>query len=334
MKIALIQRRPFPGQFSVEGYTSRLVGDLRAMGHVVEQTVLPHYSRGMIPRIRNVMHSSKLQGDVVHIAGDVHYTALGCNPRKTVLTILDCAILERLRGWRLGIVRYLWFTLPIQRCAAITVISHETKRVLLEKFPRCDPRKVRVVYVSITDEVKPCPKTFNAECPRILQVGTKGNKNLVRTIQAIRGIPCTFVLVGQPSNEEAQMIREAGLTFENLQGLSDAQLAEEYRKSDLVTFASTIEGFGMPIVEAQMTGRPVLTSNTSSMPEIAGPGACLVDPYDVESIRQGFRTIIGNPGYREELIRLGRENCQRFASREIAEQFAQLYSEVHRSSSE
>ena len=333
MKIALLQRRPFPGQFSVEGYFGRLADDLRLMGHEVQPCILPHLSLGVLPRVRNMLHARRIQGDIVHITGDVHYTALGCEPSRTVLTILDCATLERLRGMRLRIFRYFWFTMPMRRCAAISVISHETKRVLLEKFPAFDENKVRVIYVSISDRFQFSPREFQSDCPRILQVGTKGNKNLDRLFRALQGIRCKLIIVGELTSDECQFLRRLGIDYENPKGLTDSQLVEEYRNCDMVSFASTMEGFGMPIVEGQVTGRPVLTANVSSMPEVAGRGACLVDPYDVGSIRRGFEAIVGSSEYREELIRAGRENSKRFHSRAIATEFAKLYSEILEASS-
>ena len=94
---------------------------------------------------------------------------------------------------------------------------------------------------------------------------------------------------------------------------------------DLLVFVSTYEGFGLPILEAQATGRPVITSNVLSMPEVAGDSACLVDPFDVSSIRKGILKVINDPAYREKLIKRGFENVKRFQPDKIAEQYADIY---------
>jgi glycosyltransferase involved in cell wall biosynthesis len=102
-------------------------------------------------------------------------------------------------------------------------------------------------------------------------------------------------------------------------------MVNEYREADMVTLISTKEGFGLPIVEAQATGRSVVTSSTSSMPEVAGEGAILVDPYSSRSIRDGIKTVIENSEYREAIIRKGFENIGRFSPEKIASQYASLY---------
>jgi glycosyltransferase involved in cell wall biosynthesis len=96
---------------------------------------------------------------------------------------------------------------------------------------------------------------------------------------------------------------------------------------------STFEGFGMPIVEANCVERVVLTSNISSMPEVAGNAACLVNPYAIEDIRAGFLKIIHDASYREQLIKNGRQNRQRFDESLIAASYYKLYqlitSQIH-----
>jgi glycosyltransferase involved in cell wall biosynthesis len=94
-------------------------------------------------------------------------------------------------------------------------------------------------------------------------------------------------------------------------------------------FASTYEGFGLPIIEANAVGRPVVTSHLWSMPEVAGKSALLVDPYDVASIRDGVLSIIEDAHLRSVLIKNGLENIKRFRLSLIAEQYSALYQEVY-----
>jgi glycosyltransferase involved in cell wall biosynthesis len=94
---------------------------------------------------------------------------------------------------------------------------------------------------------------------------------------------------------------------------------------DILVFPSLFEGFGMPIIEAQAMGTPVLTSNLSSMPEVAGDGALLVNPYSVNDIKDGVLKLIEDSSYRSRLIENGFRNCQKFNSKEIANQYYELY---------
>ncbi len=86
----------------------------------------------------------------------------------------------------------------------------------------------------------------------------------------------------------------------------------------MLVFVSTYEGFGLPILEAQAMGRPVVTSNIMSMPEVAGDGACLVDPCDVTILHQVLLRVINDSSYRNTLVRNGFENVKRFRSKKIA----------------
>lgn len=326
MHITFVQRRPFPEQYSLESYFDRVAVSLRSRGDTVDKYVVPEFSKGLIPRVKNTRSMRSVgSSDIIQITGDIHYVALGSPPEKTVLTVLDCGTLERLKGFKHQIFKKFWYTMPAMRVAAVHVISHETKRALLEYVPKLDSSRVHVIPVSVSELFRFVPQEFRVDKPRILQIGTRPNKNVLRTIAALRDIPCTLAVVGSLNAEHKAALEENRIQFENFVGLTDAQIVEQYQKSDIVSFASTLEGFGMPIVEAQVTGRPVVTSNISSMPEVAGDGAVLVDPYSVDSIRSGFLEIISNPSRRDELIALGCRNAERFSQDKITEQFVDLY---------
>jgi glycosyltransferase involved in cell wall biosynthesis len=97
----------------------------------------------------------------------------------------------------------------------------------------------------------------------------------------------------------------------------------------LISFPSLYEGFGMPILEGQATGRPVLTSASEPMAGVAGAGgARLVDPHSESAIREGFIALIGNPALRERLVAAGLENCQRYALSAVAARYLALYREL------
>ena len=83
----------------------------------------------------------------------------------------------------------------------------------------------------------------------------------------------------------------------------------------------------MPIVEANIVGRPVITSNLYSMPEVAGDSALLVDPYKTEEITNGINKIINDEAFRSELINRGYRNAERFTLKKMAEQYSLLYNQ-------
>lgn len=324
-KICLIERKPFEGQFSVEGYFSRLVADVKEFGIVLTREMVPSFSKGLIGRMRNLLFVRKLKYDILHVTGDIHYVGLSLPKSRTIHTVHDCLALDRLSGWRRMIMRSLWFSWPLKGTAAITVNSHSTKKELLRHVPRLDPERIFVIPVSVSSQYKPCSKIFDDNRPRILQVGTKPNKNVPRLIEALEGIDCKLVIVGKLSNVIVDKLRECSIDFENHVGISDSELVKQYEECDILGFVSTFEGFGMPIIEAQRVGRAVVSSNCASIPEVAGDGACLVDPLNVSEISAGIKRIIKDQQYREDVIAKGRENCKRFEAREIARQFTKVY---------
>ena len=209
----------------------------------------------------------------------------------------------------------------------VTVVSEATKAHLVQVV-KVNPDKIRVISNFVSPQFKPTLKPFN-EIPVVLLIGTAHNKNLQRCIHALKDIKCKIVLVGYPENELLKLLDSQANEFKVLNDLSENELIKCYNTCDFLLFASILEGFGLPIIEAQATGRPVITANLSSMPEVAGDGACLVDPYSVESIRTGILKVINNSEYRNSLIEKGFENVKRYSLEKVASQYAALYEEVY-----
>lgn len=101
-----------------------------------------------------------------------------------------------------------------------------------------------------------------------------------------------------------------------------------YSKADILFFASLQEGFGLPILEAQGMGLPLITSNLSPMKEVAGDGAFLVNPYNINEIRKAIQSIMNNPQLRDELTSKGYENVAKYMIENVAKQYEELYDSI------
>jgi len=324
MRVVHFHRKPFQNYHSIEGLFDCLRAEMTAKGVDVEKREIPWYSNGVLPRIRSVLWAWRNQGDVNHITGDVHFLALGLAKKRTILTVHDLTILSRKKGVSRFLLKTFWFDLPVKRVAVVTVISEATKKDLLAQ---CNVPEENVVVIpdAVSPVYQPCAKAFNAESPEILQVGASETKNLGRLFAALEGIPCRLHLVGYPSNDDLKQLRARGISHRISSNLSEIEMYRAYCDADIVTLVSTKEGFGMPILEAQWVERPVVTSNCSSMPEVAGGGACLVDPLDITSIRSGIQRVMMDDTYRTSLVNAGRDNRRRYSLSRVAAEYASLY---------
>ena len=327
IRVTHYMRRPEFGVYSLE----RLYEDVRThlpADFQVSICVSRLFSRGLFGRLYDIVRSRYCQGDVNHVTGDVHFLTYLMDRRRTVLTILDCVTLERLQGFKRWLLWLFWYWLPEKRCAVIIVISEATRQQVLQHL-HCNPDKVRVIYCNVSEEFKPVPKPFNASRPRILHIGTTPNKNLERLVAALESLGIELVIIGKLTESQSHALKQYRVSYDNYVNLSREALVEQYYRCDVLLFASTYEGFGLPIVEANAVGRAVVTSNIWSMPEVAGDAACLVDPFDVASIRAGICRVIEDAAYRKHLVERGFENVKRFHIETIAAQYAALYRDIH-----
>lgn len=278
--------------------------------------------------LKNLIQYKKGAADIYHITGHIHYMGLVLPVKNTVLTIHDLVILRIRKGIRRFVLKKLLFDLPVKRLRYITVISEATKKELIA-VTNCPEDKIRVIENPLRDDfIVTKTKEFDCECPVILQVGTSPVKNLPGLTAALNGVKCRLRIIGPLNQDQVAGLIANSIDYENRTDLTDAELKDEYLNADMVVFCSTYEGFGLPIIEAQATGTPLITSNLSPMKEVAGEGALLADPYDPESIRNAVRRLIDEPGIRKDLVDKGCANVQRFASDRIAGRYAELYAEI------
>jgi glycosyltransferase involved in cell wall biosynthesis len=326
IKVTYFFRKPFKDYFSIE----HLFGFIRsALPDYVEHTsyFLKRMSTGLINRILICFEVVGKQNEVNHITGDVHFISFLMKKNRTVLTIHDLEVLKRLKGVKRFIVKLFWFTLPVMRVRYVTMISEFTKQEFL-KVVRVNPDKVVVIYDCVSPDIKPFPAAFNASKPNILHIGTAHNKNLERLIEAIDGMSVTLTVVGRLRDHHKVLLDKYKTDYQNFVNLPYAEVIQRYEEANIVSFVSLYEGFGLPIIEAQSVGRPVITSNVTSMPEVAGDSALLVDPEDVEQIRKGIQNLIKDEKLRKDLVKKGFENVKRFTPKAIAQQYADLYEKM------
>lgn len=325
--VAFFHRKPRNvGNYSVE----YIFEDVRRrLQDKINATVVlsPYESNGLFKRLYNCFDAWRRQSDVNHITGDVNYLGIFLHRRKTIQTILDCVHLNTSSGIKHAVLKLFWLSLPEKRARYLTAISESTKMEILKHHP-CDPAKIVVIPVAISPDFVPVEKVFNKLKPRILQVGTAPNKNIPRLIEALEGIPCVLNIVGKKNEAYESLLQQHKVEYIYESGLTAAAMIERYELADIVSLVSDYEGFGMPILEAQAVGRPVITSSVYSMPEVAGDAAVIVDPTDVSAIRAGIKKIIEDDAFRVRMQERGFQNVKRFDPDTIALQYFELYQKI------
>lgn len=311
--------------YSIEGVFESIIKYLPTNIKAIK-TFVPYHRVDVKSLFYNLKYVFLGKSKLNHVTGDVHYVSI-VTRGKTVLTIHD--IHSTLRGSRLKqlFLKILWFQIPVLFVDKITVVSEFTKLELLKIVPYAK-HKITVVYNPYNPSMEYALKEFNPLEPLILHIGTTDNKNIIRLCEALKDINCKLIVVGKLKESQKESLSLNKIKFENVFDITNNEIVQLYKRCDIVSFPSLYEGFGLPIIEGNMAGRAVITSAICSMPEIANDAACLIDPYDVASIRKGFLKIINDENYRLQLIENGFRNSTRFSPEVIAEQYVKIYKEL------
>ena len=272
----------------------------------------------------------------------VQYLAPGPLPCPFVTTIHDVV-------WRA-----LPKTFPARDRAimnlAMPVSAHRARRILTEsrsskneiaRTLRVKPDKISLTTIGLDDRFR-APVARAAinqlrrkydlgEAPYILSVGVlQPRKNIARLMKAFRRLkranpdwPQQLVITGKPGWGEGIEAGEANVRFTGY--VLDDELPALYAGAQVFAYPSLYEGFGLPIIEAMAAGAPVLTSNRSSMPEVAGDAAVKVDPYETQSIRDGLELMLRDADLRDELRARGKAWSGRFTVEAMARDVLDAY---------
>ena len=234
------------------------------------------------------------------------------------------------------------FRLGLRRAArhadAIITVSRNTAEDLVQ-VTRVDPSRVHVIPLAAwlptgAAEVEPVLERLKVTRPYLLFVGTlEPRKNLVRLVRAYRraagtGLPHSLVLAGPMGWGAQPLLRELKLAGPGqvlLTGHADhPELDALYRGAAGFVYPSAYEGFGLPVLEAMSRGVPVVTSNVSSMPEVAGDAAILVDPRSVRDLAAAIIEVVRDD-VAAGLRVAGRARAERFSWAETARLTLEVY---------
>jgi glycosyltransferase involved in cell wall biosynthesis len=260
--------------------------------------------------------------------------------RPFVVTVHDLSFLSYPQGFRVLNRSYLrvFTRLSVQRARRVIAVSESTKHDLVQNYG-LSPGKVDVVHNGVGSGFRPLPAAqvaaFRAKqgLPEsfILFVGTlEPRKNVIRLIEAYACLPETkppLLLVGGKGwlYDDLFARREAlGLTNQvHFVGYVPAEdLPLWYNAAELFVYPSLYEGFGLPPLEAMASGTPVISSASSSLPEVVGTAGLLVDPTDVEALATTMQRVLSDKDLQAEMRNAGLEQARVFSWRRTALQTA------------
>src|SRR3989344_3261771 len=254
-------------------------------------------------------------------------------PKKSIVITYDYAYFHFGRSL---LTKFL-HGLALGKADHIAAISEYTKKETIALF-HLAPQKISVIYLGfnnlcrhIAEKPPPMPGKF------FLFVGVmKERKNLLGVVKAFaefkRSVqsPHKLLVVGKGSGAYVENIQsyiaehDLGSEVVFVGRVSDGDLAHYYQHAEALVFPSFIEGFGFTVLEAFACGTPVITSITSSLPEVAGDAALLVDPTDTGAITRAMKRLVEEPGLRQTLIEKSRLQLQKFSWENTAKHFLQL----------
>lgn len=293
--------------------------------------------------------------DVIHFPYfDLFQHSLSGNLKfPTVVTVHDVIPLVFPQHYPPGIKGFINLQLQkfsLKKMSAIITDSEASKKDII-KYLGIKPEKVYVIYLApaghfkIIDDKAELKKTAaKFQLPEkfaLFSGSVNWNKNLLNLTASCLRAKIDLVLIGKDFESQDNLNHPEKRSYKqflekysqnplvHIKGfVEDEDLVKITNLATLVLLPSFYEGFGLPIVEAQACGIPVITSNMSSMPEAAGDGALFVNPKDVSQISQAILEIINNPGVVENLREKGLENIKRFSWKKVALDTIKVYRQI------
>lgn len=260
-----------------------------------------------------------------------------CNNRQAInITTVHDFIYEY---YVLGLRRYIhsWQKKrAIRKSEYIICISESTKKDLLKFLPDVDHKKIRVIYNGVSDDyhmLSEFPPDIFYFPPQsyVLFVGSRGGyKNFKLSAEAVANTDLNLLIVGSSLSKKEKCYLDILLGKERyyqMLGVDNSLLNLYYNGAYCFLYPSAYEGFGLPVIEAQKAGCPVIAYNASSIPEIIGDTSLLFDELSVEAIVQKL-DILKSPLIRSQVIEKGVHNARRFSWDKMYENILYLYKEA------
>lgn len=214
----------------------------------------------------------------------------------------------------------------------IVCISENTKKDLISFLPDVKPERIRVIYNGVSEDYKQVQThRWDSLGEYVVFVGTRQRYKQFRfTVEAIKDTAYKLAIVGGKLNEAEISFLNTVLgkdRYVYTGYLSNAELNELYNQAVCLAYPSEYEGFGLPVLEAQRAGCPVIAYNASSIPEVIGETPLLLNSHAISEFHNKL-TLLKQETVRDEVIAAGFENSQRFSWNKMGKEYVELYKEL------
>jgi len=322
----------------VEEYTYQLIKHLTMLKQAKKHRFILYSHKKlkwpfpMWTQIRLAAEMALNKPDVLFIP--VHVLPL-IHPKNSVVTIHGLEYEYYPKTYPYNHLKYLrWSTkYALKHARKIIAVSENTKKDLIELY-KGNPDKIEVVCHGVAEQgqsFKDSPenrtvlKGLSLKPPYILFIGRieirKNIHGLIKAFELLKKkykVPHKLVLAGPKGYGYESLNIKDNIIEKGY--VSEEEKSQLLQNAEMFILPSFYEGFGMPILEAQSSGCPVITSNISSMPEVAGQGALLVNPKNIEEIAEMMYKIISDSQFKKDLIEKGYENLKEFSWQKCAQE--------------
>lgn len=287
--------------------------------------------------------------DIIHDTYEIGPLSLVNLPTKKIITVYDLSayLFPQYHNFLNYLLHKLLFRKTLLNANYVLTISKNSKKDLVKHF-NINPNKIKVTYLGVNEKFKlyknkteldDVRRKYNLPKKFILNVSTlEPRKNIPNLLKAYgklyEKIKIPLIIIGKTGWKYKKIFK----AIENcnlkdkiilLGYIRQKDLPAIYNLATVFVYPSFYEGFGLPVLEAMACGCPVITSNTSSLPEVAGKAAVMTNPYDVNTLSKTMRKVLTDENLRKSMIKRGLKQVKKFSWNRCAKQTLKAYNKIY-----